>query len=256
VRGARRQRPVLARDRRAVAGAGRRSRRAHRSGSSRSSHGRCHARPSCPSTTSATGSPSRHGDRSRPGWPVPRRLGWDAAASRLRGMEHLVIVTGGSSGIGHALLATAPRTRTASRSAGDRPTDVAPGHLEADLADPSSWERVGHVIDAVATEREWRASPASSRPGTIEPIGFAGEVDPVATSQRAAQRGRAAGPRAPLPRGRLPPALPAGARRSCPRVRRTRTTSAGPPTGRRRQRWTAGSAPSAPSSASAGACGS
>lgn len=95
-------------------------------------------------------------------------------------MDHLVIVTGGSSGIGHAVLATAPEGAhriTVSR----RPAqDVAPGFLEADLADPSAWERVGHVIDAVATEREWRRITFVQSAGTLNPIGFAGEVDPVA----------------------------------------------------------------------------
>ncbi|MFP4311392.1 MAG: SDR family NAD(P)-dependent oxidoreductase [Nitriliruptoraceae bacterium] len=95
-------------------------------------------------------------------------------------MDHLVIVTGGSSGIGHALLATAPGSShriTVSRRAAE---DVAPGYLEADLADPSAWERVGHVIDAVATEREWRRITLLQAAGTLEPIGFAGEVDPLA----------------------------------------------------------------------------
>lgn len=95
-------------------------------------------------------------------------------------MEHLVIVTGGSAGIGHALLATAPgdahRITVSRRSA----TDVAPGHLEADLADPDSWARVGDVIDAVATEREWARITCIHAAGTITPIGFAGEVDPGA----------------------------------------------------------------------------
>lgn len=95
-------------------------------------------------------------------------------------MDHLVIVTGGSSGIGHALLATAPEDShriTVSRRAAE---DVAPGFLEADLADPAAWERVGHVIDAVATEREWRRITLVQSAGTLDPIGFAGEVDPGA----------------------------------------------------------------------------
>jgi benzil reductase ((S)-benzoin forming) len=93
-------------------------------------------------------------------------------------MDHLVIVTGGSAGLGHALLATAPADAhrvTVSRRPAD---DVARGHLEADLADPASWARVGDVIDAVATEREWERITCIQSAGTLEPIGFAGEVDP------------------------------------------------------------------------------
>ena len=93
-------------------------------------------------------------------------------------MDHLIIVTGGSAGIGHALLATAPADAhrvTVSRRPAD---DVARGHLEADLADPASWARVGDVIDAVATEREWARITCIQSAGTLEPIGFAGEVDP------------------------------------------------------------------------------
>lgn len=96
-----------------------------------------------------------------------------------RDIDHLVIVTGGSQGLGQAVLATAPGAThrvTVSR----RPApDVAPGHLEADLADPASWARVGDVIDAVATEREWARITFVQAAGTLDPIGFAGEVDPL-----------------------------------------------------------------------------
>lgn len=95
-------------------------------------------------------------------------------------MDHLIIVTGGSSGIGHAVLATAPQPShriTVSR----RPAEeVATGFLEADLADPASWARVGDVLDAVATERQWERITLFQSAGTIAPIGFAGEVDPAA----------------------------------------------------------------------------
>jgi benzil reductase ((S)-benzoin forming) len=93
-------------------------------------------------------------------------------------MDHLVIVTGGSSGIGHAVLATAPEGThriTVSRRPAE---DVAPGYLEADLAEPDAWERVGHVLDAVATEREWRRITFVQSAGTLDPTGFSGEVDP------------------------------------------------------------------------------
>ncbi len=93
-------------------------------------------------------------------------------------MAHLLLVTGGSSGIGRAMLATAPdgvHGVTISRRSAD---EVARGHIAADLSDPSSWARVGDVIDALATEREWDRITFVQAAGTIAPIGFAGEVDP------------------------------------------------------------------------------
>lgn len=95
-------------------------------------------------------------------------------------MDHLTVVTGGSAGLGHALLATAaePSHRiTVSRRPAD---DVARGFIEADLADPASWAQVGDVLDAVATEREWQRITLVQAAGTLAPIGFAGEVDPAA----------------------------------------------------------------------------
>ncbi|MEX2550603.1 MAG: SDR family NAD(P)-dependent oxidoreductase [Nitriliruptoraceae bacterium] len=94
-------------------------------------------------------------------------------------MAHLLLVTGGSSGLGRAVLATAPSDAhgvTISRRSAD---DVARGHIAADLADPASWARVGDVIDALATERQWERITFVQAAGTIAPIGFAGEVDPA-----------------------------------------------------------------------------
>lgn len=91
----------------------------------------------------------------------------------------LVWISGASSGIGQALAATVPwdgaRVINVSRRG-------SPGseHLEADLADPSSWPRVG------ASFREELDGFAGSTvafihaAGTVEPVGFAGEVDTAA----------------------------------------------------------------------------
>jgi benzil reductase ((S)-benzoin forming) len=95
-------------------------------------------------------------------------------------MRTLVIVTGGSAGLGRALLATAP--------AGARRIDVSrsgPGsdgalagvhHLAADLADPASWERVGHELRQEIGGEPWERISIVHSAGTLDPIGFAGEV--------------------------------------------------------------------------------
>lgn len=88
----------------------------------------------------------------------------------------LVWISGASSGIGGALAATLPWE-------GAKLIDVSrrgsPGadHLEADLADPSSWDAVAKSF------REELAGWSGERvvfihaAGVIDPIGFAGEVD-------------------------------------------------------------------------------
>lgn len=93
-------------------------------------------------------------------------------------MEQLVVVTGGSAGLGRSLLACAPagaRRVDVSRSGSDL-DDVE--HLAVDLADPAGWSRVGADLAA-----RLRAHPDAQRvtvvhnAGALEPIGFAGEVD-------------------------------------------------------------------------------
>jgi benzil reductase ((S)-benzoin forming) len=90
-----------------------------------------------------------------------------------------VIVSGASSGIGLALARSVPWSHS-------RVIDVsrrgAPGleHLAADLADPEQWPRVASLfareIEGFAGERVVFVHAA----GTLEPIGFAGEVDAAA----------------------------------------------------------------------------
>jgi benzil reductase ((S)-benzoin forming) len=91
----------------------------------------------------------------------------------------LVIVSGASSGIGLAMARGVPWP-------GARVVDVsrrgAPGleHLAADLADPAHWERVSSFfareIEGFTGERVVFVHAA----GTLDPIGFAGEVDAAA----------------------------------------------------------------------------
>jgi benzil reductase ((S)-benzoin forming) len=93
--------------------------------------------------------------------------------------ESLVFVSGGSSGIGEAMIRSLPFSPA-------RIFDVsrrgAPGceQLRVDLADPASWPRVAELfrreMDGFAGERVLFLHCA----GTLTPIGFAGEEDAVA----------------------------------------------------------------------------
>jgi benzil reductase ((S)-benzoin forming) len=91
-------------------------------------------------------------------------------------MDTLLIVTGGSSGLGRALLAAAPPGTHRIDVSRSGPPDVAEGHIEADLSDPAAWSRVGDVLEAVVGERSWERITFVHSAGTIAPIGFAGEV--------------------------------------------------------------------------------
>jgi benzil reductase ((S)-benzoin forming) len=91
--------------------------------------------------------------------------------------DTLVIVTGGSAGLGRALLASAPpgahRVDVSRRG-----TDLADTvHLAADLTDPVSWAQVGERLTALVTRGAWERVTLLHNAGTLEPIGFAGEVD-------------------------------------------------------------------------------
>jgi len=91
----------------------------------------------------------------------------------------LVILTGGSSGIGLALSETVPwpdaRVIDVSRSGG-------PGslHVRADLADPSHWPAVQELFEREIVGFEGDRVVFFHSAGTLTPIGFAGEVDEVA----------------------------------------------------------------------------
>jgi benzil reductase ((S)-benzoin forming) len=93
--------------------------------------------------------------------------------------ETLFFVSGGSSGIGEALIRTLPFAparvfEVSRRGAAGRES------LRVDLADPASWPRVAELfrreLDGFAGERAVFAHAA----GTLQPIGFAGEEDAAA----------------------------------------------------------------------------
>lgn len=92
-------------------------------------------------------------------------------------MSALVFVTGGSSGIGRALIETAPYPAARIVHFARRPASGAAENVAVDLSDPASWPRVAAVFErecaAFAGERVVFAHAA----GVLTPIGFAGEVD-------------------------------------------------------------------------------
>jgi benzil reductase ((S)-benzoin forming) len=88
----------------------------------------------------------------------------------------LVFVTGGSSGIGRAMIDALP-------FAGARVVNFARGpapgveNVAADLADPASWPRVASVFDAALRDFAGDRVVFIHAAGTLTPIRFAGEGD-------------------------------------------------------------------------------
>ena len=90
--------------------------------------------------------------------------------------QNLVFISGASSGIGLALAQTVPfedaRIVDISRrgAAGFE-------HLKADLADPASWREVAACFDREVVGYRGARAIFVHNAGTLEPMGFAGEVD-------------------------------------------------------------------------------
>jgi benzil reductase ((S)-benzoin forming) len=92
---------------------------------------------------------------------------------------NLIWISGASSGIGRAMADSVPWPDTRVIGISRRPAEGIE-HLEADLADPEGWAAVG-----AAFERELQGFSGDRvvfvhAAGTIEPVGFAGEVDAAA----------------------------------------------------------------------------
>ncbi|MFN2607255.1 MAG: SDR family NAD(P)-dependent oxidoreductase [Acidimicrobiales bacterium] len=87
----------------------------------------------------------------------------------------LVFLTGASGGIGLALARTVPWEGTRIVGISRRPAEGTE-HLEADLADPSSWAAVGAAFEQRLAGFHGDRVVFVHAAGTLDPIGFAGEV--------------------------------------------------------------------------------
>lgn len=97
--------------------------------------------------------------------------------------DALVWITGASSGLGRALADAQPfddaHVVDISRSGGAPGTE----HLPADLADPAGWSAVAAHLHARIGDFDGERLVLIHNASTIEPIGFAGEVDLAAYQQ-------------------------------------------------------------------------
>jgi len=88
----------------------------------------------------------------------------------------LLWISGASGGIGRALVETVPWAGSRVIGISRHPAEGAE-HLEADLADPSSWPVVGESFRRELEGFDGDRVVFVHAAGTIEPIGYAGEVD-------------------------------------------------------------------------------
>lgn len=93
-------------------------------------------------------------------------------------MADVVIITGASSGLGLALAESVPfPARVVDISRSGPPDGANIEHIAADLADVASWAGVStQIADIIEAETPDRAVFIHAA-GTLNPIGFAGEVD-------------------------------------------------------------------------------
>lgn len=93
-------------------------------------------------------------------------------------MGNLVMVTGGSSGLGLAIAQQVPfpaRVVDISRSGPPPSSDIE--HIEADLSDAATWLEVASAIRRMVKSEDPRRSALVHAAGALTPIGFAGEVE-------------------------------------------------------------------------------
>ncbi len=91
--------------------------------------------------------------------------------------ESLVFISGASSGIGLALARSVPWSPA---RVFDLSRRGAPGleHVKVDLADPAGWAQAAAVFEREISGYRGERVVFVHNAGTLEPMGFAGEVDP------------------------------------------------------------------------------
>jgi benzil reductase ((S)-benzoin forming) len=97
--------------------------------------------------------------------------------------ESLVFISGASSGIGLALAQSVPWSPA---RVFDLSRRGSPGfeHVKVDLADPASWPQVASVFEQEMRGYAGERVVFVHNAGTLEPMGFAGEVDPDAYTRQ------------------------------------------------------------------------
>ncbi|MGH4026258.1 MAG: SDR family NAD(P)-dependent oxidoreductase [Pseudonocardiaceae bacterium] len=91
----------------------------------------------------------------------------------------LVWISGASGGIGQALVKTVPWSGARVLGIGRRPAGEIE-HLEADLADPSTWLAVGASFHREMQDFDGENVAFIHAAGTVDPMGFAAEMDSAA----------------------------------------------------------------------------
>lgn len=96
-------------------------------------------------------------------------------------MTDLVFVTGASRGLGLAIARAVPfPARVVDVSRSGPPADQGLEHIEADLADPVTWNLVREHMKELIAEADPQRLMLIHAAGTLSPIGFAAEVAPDA----------------------------------------------------------------------------
>jgi len=90
--------------------------------------------------------------------------------------SNLVLITGASSGVGRAMVDHVPYEDVRIIDISRRGSPSAE-HFKADLADPEQWRLVTALFDDVVARFDGERVILVHCAGTLEPIGFAGEVD-------------------------------------------------------------------------------